>query len=94
MDQALVRWLMADEFGDLADVDVPAWYADAACVGHDPGEWFPEGQGVHVSKALAVCEDCPVREQCLQHALDRGETVGVWGGMTARQRDHLARQAA
>lgn len=94
MDPALVQWLMVDEFGleDTAS-EVPAWYAAAACAGHDTALWFPE-KGDDWRPAIRVCEACPVRQECLQHALDHDERVGVWGGLTAGQRARVARQAA
>lgn len=35
-----------------------------------------------VAKALSLCEQCPVRKQCLSFALDSYERFGVWGGRT------------
>lgn len=35
-----------------------------------------------VSKALAMCSECPVKRQCLQFALNSYERFGVWGGRT------------
>lgn len=37
------------------------------------------------------CQLCPVRTECLQHALDDREPAGVWGGMTTYQRGLLTR---
>ena len=49
------------------------------CRREDPELFFAETpQDVEVAKAL--CLDCPVRQQCLAGALDRGEPWGVWGG--------------
>lgn len=95
MDQAFVQWLMGDEYG-LEDTspDVPAWYADAACADYDTERWFP-GKGRHGNDAVAVCDECPVREQCLDHALELEDGCsythrsGIWGGLTARQRAAL-----
>lgn len=33
-----------------------------------------------LDRAKALCQTCPVRDWCLQGALDRGEPHGVWGG--------------
>ncbi|GAA4893979.1 WhiB family transcriptional regulator [Streptomonospora salina] len=45
----------------------------------DPDLFFAEAPA-DVEAAKAICADCPVREQCLADALDRGEPWGVWGG--------------
>ncbi|MFO7701064.1 MAG: WhiB family transcriptional regulator, partial [Acidimicrobiia bacterium] len=41
--------------------------------------------------ALAVCAACPVRVECLGHALATNERFGVWGGTTEKERRSLAR---
>jgi WhiB family redox-sensing transcriptional regulator len=45
----------------------------------DPDLFFAELPG-DVTRAKALCGDCPVRAACLADALDRGEPWGVWGG--------------
>jgi WhiB family redox-sensing transcriptional regulator len=37
-------------------------------------------------RAKAVCESCPVRAECLNHAVRAGERYGVWGGLTSDER--------
>lgn len=37
------------------------------------------------------CATCPVRTECLAHALDHRIEFGVWGGMTERERRILLR---
>ena len=41
-------------------------------------------------KAKRVCQDCPIRIQCLEYALSEPEVHGVWGGYTERERHHLS----
>jgi len=49
------------------------------CRVNDPELFFAETpQDVEIAKAL--CLDCPVRQQCLAGAQERGEPWGVWGG--------------
>lgn len=36
--------------------------------------------------AKRICGPCPVRAQCLECALSIGETYGIWGGTTERER--------
>ena len=42
-----------------------------------------------VREALAVCSGCRHLIECGTHALDAGEPVGVWGGLTPDQRAAL-----
>lgn len=72
-----------------------AWQNRAACLGADPGLFFPM-DGTSAKPAKAVCAVCPVRAACLDFALDNNERHGVWGGLTERQRRPLrkARRAA
>src|SRR6476661_6421447 len=37
-------------------------------------------------QAKDLCRSCPVRHECLRHALDVGEPYGVWGGLTESDR--------
>lgn len=38
----------------------------------------------------ALCQPCPVREQCLQFAYDNDIQYGTFGGLNAKQRKDLA----
>lgn len=31
-------------------------------------------------RAKEACYDCPIRTECLEKAVERGETKGTWGG--------------
>lgn len=63
------------------------WAADAACRGVDPDVFHP----VDGDYALArtYCERCPVRADCLAHALDHNERDGMWGGVDERARRRM-----
>ena len=37
-------------------------------------------------RAKAICQDCPVLEECRDHALSTREPYGVWGGMSEEER--------
>lgn len=69
------------------------WRHAALCRGFDPELWFPiAGPGTptyreQVGEAKAVCQQCPVREQCLEWAL--GERFGVSGGLDEYERRAL-----
>lgn len=38
-------------------------------------------------RAKQVCRQCPVLDQCREHALRVREPYGVWGAMTESERD-------
>lgn len=42
--------------------------------------------------AKVFCGRCPIRDACLEAAMDGRETSGVWGGLTPAQRTLLAAQ--
>ncbi len=48
--------------------------------------WHPANDHVNKPLALGICADCPVRQQCLEHALERREPLAIWGGKTVWQR--------
>lgn len=66
------------------------WKADAACRTVDTSIFFPETEAA-AAPALAVCARCPVREQCLDFALDTRQNDGIWGGATEIERRRLRR---
>lgn len=73
------------------------WMRLGACVGVDPGVFFPTGTRQEVQRAARaakrVCGACPVRSTCLEWALSTPETEGIWGGLTSDQRlTELVRQ--
>lgn len=65
-----------------------SWAMLAACASQDPDVWFAADLAIVIA-AKAVCAACPVRAECLAEALDRGETEGIWGGLTAEERAQL-----
>ena len=69
------------------------WRRFALCAGHpDRAAWFADDPE-EADRAVAVCRACPVKEPCLAFALATGETLGVWGGATPRERRRLRRVA-
>lgn len=67
------------------------WTDHAACVGADPGVWFP-GKGAHSDReAKRICGACPVRRDCLEHALENSEQFGIWGGLNEKERRAVKR---
>ncbi|MGI5401129.1 WhiB family transcriptional regulator [Streptomyces sp. CA-135486] len=74
------------------------WRHDAACLEEDPDLFFPVGSTgpamLQVAEAKSVCGRCPVREQCLQWAMELGQDFGVWGGLDENERRALKRRTA
>ncbi|SEG87319.1 WhiB family transcriptional regulator, redox-sensing transcriptional regulator [Actinacidiphila yanglinensis] len=72
------------------------WRKQAQCRGEDPELFFPvssAGSGMmQTEKAKSVCRRCPVREQCLEWALENGQ-YGVWGGLSEDERRGMRRRA-
>lgn len=70
------------------------WELEGLCrLERDPEIFFPETSGTPWL-AKAVCRRCPVRAVCLSTALRRNEPIGVWGGLTTRERRKLLRRRA
>lgn len=46
----------------------------------DPDIFFAD-RGGQMDKARAACRGCPFRGQCLERALDRDESFGIWAGV-------------
>jgi WhiB family redox-sensing transcriptional regulator len=65
------------------------WRAAARCRAADAEGLFVPG--ARQREAREVCRACPVRTECLAHALDQRIEFGVWGGMTERERRALLR---
>lgn len=64
------------------------WQEQALCAQVGGDLWHPE-KGQSAAEAKAVCAVCPVKRECLQHALDTEERFGVWGGTSERERRHI-----
>ena len=68
------------------------WHNDAACKGMGAELFFPlVGDHKQAQAAKRICATCPVREDCLEDALESGQSHGVWGGLTVRERRRLSR---
>lgn len=65
------------------------WYEFADC--HEDPELFFSLSKDAIADAKDICAGCPVRELCLEAALDRNEKYGVWGGTTYDERRRLLR---
>ena len=74
------------------------WRLDAACGGADlrlffgPDEEHPADKAARESAAKAICAGCPVRLRCLNFAIRKPVTAGVWGGTGEGERRNLRRR--
>lgn len=76
---------------DVLHIADPApWKADGSCgqIGPADAVFFP-GKSGSTQAAKRVCSRCPVKEQCLQYAIDNDIREGVWGGTTEQERAKL-----
>jgi len=65
------------------------WRSRGVCRRHDPETFFP-APSEPPDAALALCRSCEVQGACLAWALDAGDTHGVWGATTPRERRAMA----
>ena len=61
------------------------------CMGMGFQKFFPE-EISGVLEAKAICKDCPLKEECLEFAIENGEHFGVWGGTSERERMRISRR--
>jgi len=76
------------------------WHDEACCRGEAGRDFYPPFGGERKrerlgreQRAKAVCAACPVRIECLEHAIASGERYGVWGGLTFDERVTFRRTA-
>ncbi|MBU5946762.1 histone-like nucleoid-structuring protein Lsr2 [Streptomyces sp. PAM3C] len=61
------------------------WRALAACSSADEASFFKATPDV----AKQTCRRCPVRGECLYDAVQADPPIGVWGGLTRKERHRL-----
>jgi WhiB family redox-sensing transcriptional regulator len=70
------------------------WQQHGACTSKNAELFFPVahtyGWRKQTEAAKNVCAGCPVREVCLQWAVETGQQAGVWGGLSERERQALS----
>lgn len=80
----------------VLNIDRPTWQQSAACIGEPLNTFFPApGEHQHVKRAKAICNRCPVIEQCATYALSFADRTlpGIWAGMTERDRARVLHTA-
>lgn len=70
-------------------MQIAPWRDRASCRGMDD-EMFFERRGP-ATEAQSICRTCPVRNDCLMHALTMPEQFGIWAGTTPGIRRSLLR---
>ena len=79
--------------------DIPGWQFRAACRGEDSALFFAPShferkheKDAREARAKALCDQCPVRGDCLDYALRIREPHGVWGGLNEAERRAVLRE--
>jgi WhiB family redox-sensing transcriptional regulator len=67
------------------------WMARGNCAHESPSRFFPS-DGVGVEIARRICATCPVKDECLEHALVNRIDHGVWGGASERERRRILKR--
>lgn len=56
----------------------------------DPEIFFPEPDETNkITAAKSLCDQCPVKDTCLDAALEANDTHGIRGGLTEEEREPL-----
>lgn len=66
------------------------WWDYALCAEVGGDLFFPE-RGGSGTKAKRICARCEVTQECGRWALDNDIRIGVWGGMSERERRKIRR---
>jgi WhiB family redox-sensing transcriptional regulator len=79
------------EYVDPDDIELPdlSWMRRAECRSYPTEVFFPVAKTSEYRKLIVrarkICEECPVRQECLDYAL-RFEALGFWGGLSEIER--------
>lgn len=69
-----------------------SWREQAACKNESPSLFFAEKNDKSFHKAIKICNNCPVRQECLDYAIQIPERLGIWGGLGYRGRLKYAKK--
>jgi WhiB family transcriptional regulator, redox-sensing transcriptional regulator len=72
------QYTLAPDLGGLLAA-APGAEVGLPCRTEEADLWFAERPD-QLGRAQALCQECPIRRQCLAGALSRREPWGVWGG--------------
>jgi len=69
------------------------WKLDAACRGIGVAIFFNRRTVGERDTALSLCASCPVRQECLEYALEHEASptlrIGIWGGTIPKERAEI-----
>ncbi len=72
------------------------WQRMASCKGPHADLFYPpntterrEEKANREADAKSICNDCPVKVECLDYAIAINETYGIWGGLNELERKNL-----
>lgn len=68
--------------------DLGRWCTRGACR-RQPTAWWFAVRPLEVARARRICDTCPVRTECLAHALARPSLLGIWGATTPNERSAI-----
>lgn len=91
------------EYVSRGGLPVFDWHEDASCAGagweaffgKDDADNQPSLSLADLRNAQRACRECPVLRDCFTHSLThggKGESHGIWGGMSGRQRKPLLKE--
>lgn len=64
-----------------------SWMNDSKCHPDDGITWFPGvGERTRTTEAKQFCQNCPVKQKCLDWAITNKIIYGVWGGHSPIER--------
>jgi WhiB family redox-sensing transcriptional regulator len=81
-------------FESTATIQRERWRSQARCADGSSAlvDLFFSEQLDDILRAKAFCQECPVRVQCLNAAIERREPWGVWGGEIFERGNVVARK--
>ena len=69
--------------------DAPGPWVDGALCAQVGGDLWVSDIGENYDAARRVCAACPVRAECAEYALARPDLLGMWGGLSTRERKRI-----
>ncbi|MPZ54154.1 MAG: WhiB family transcriptional regulator [Acidimicrobiia bacterium] len=76
--------------------DTESWQLRALCRGNHAHLFFPpstfepkESRLRREARAKAICNVCPVQQECAAYAMETKELFGIWGGYSESERKEL-----